>query len=363
MFTLKENRMRTLLLSLCTMCALGSFAQETTKLTAAKHNKYGLIYTLPRTQVEIEALVTKTTVKVGPFYQYAERFLGTPATITQDAETYSLDKVQVFTQGVPDKEQQYLVQFKSGSTPFIYLDKEGVILAINTDPVAEAAIEPLTPQPKKYSLEGNSYYSVFSEDLLLAGSTNKMAEEAAKQLYHIRESKVNLITGDVDQIPADGESYKVIINQLDQQEQSLVALFMGTVETEQYVKRFRITPSDSLTDEVAFRFSTKRGIVSKDDLGGSPVYLNLKVTERGELPTNEKGEPMPLPKKGLVYCIPGYANINLQLNGKELFNGNFQIAQFGVKYALDPSMFVNSKKGTAQVTFYPQTGAIREIKY
>lgn len=353
--------MRTLFLSLCMACAFGSFAQETTKLTAAKHNKFGLIYSLPRTQIEIDALVTKTTVKAGPFYKYAERFLGTPATITQNAETYTLDKIQVFTQGVPDKEQQYLVQFKSGSTPFICLNKENVILSVNTDPVSEEKPEPLTAQPKTYSLEGNSYYSVFSEDLLLAGSTAKMAEEAAKQLYHIRESRINLITGDVDQMPADGESYKLIIKQLDQQEQALVALFMGTTETEQYVKKFRITPSGDLTDEIAFRFSTKRGIVSKDDLGGNPVYLNLKITERGELPVDPKGKPMPLPKKGLVYCIPGYADISLKLNGKELFNENFQIAQFGVQYALDPSMF-DAKKGAAQVTFYPQTGAIREIK-
>lgn len=353
--------MRTLILSLCMACTFGSFAQETTRLTAAKHNKFGLIYSLPLTQIEIDALVTKTVAKAGPFYKYAERFLGAPATITQDTETYSLDKIVAFTQGVPDKEQQFLVQFKSGSTPYMVLNKEGIILSVNAEPAAETKAEIPVAKPKSYSLDGNNYYSVFSEDLLLAGSTAKMAEEAAKQLYHIRESRVNLITGEVDQMPADGESYNLIIKQLDQQEQALVALFMGTVETEQYVKKFRITPSGEMNDDIAFRFSAKRGIVGKDDLGGAPVYLSLKITERGQLPVDKKGKPMPLPKNGLVYCIPGYADFSLTLNGKELVDEKFQIAQFGVQYALAPSMF-DAKKGAAQVTFYPQTGAIKEIK-
>ena len=57
------------------------FAQETKRLTAEKHNEYGLIYSLPQTHLDIEVVATKTTRKAGPYYQYAEKYLGIPGAI------------------------------------------------------------------------------------------------------------------------------------------------------------------------------------------------------------------------------------------------------------------------------------------
>ena len=59
------------------------FAQETKRLTAEKHNEYGLIYSLPQTHLDIEVVATKTTRKAGPYYQYAEKYLGIPEPITR----------------------------------------------------------------------------------------------------------------------------------------------------------------------------------------------------------------------------------------------------------------------------------------
>ena len=41
------------IISLCLLCTISAFAQETTKLTAGKHNEYGLIYSLPKTVFDI----------------------------------------------------------------------------------------------------------------------------------------------------------------------------------------------------------------------------------------------------------------------------------------------------------------------
>ena len=64
-------------LSLCLFFTTSlAFAQETKKLTAEKHNEYGLIYSLPQTHLDVEVVATKTTRKAGPYYQYAEKYLG-----------------------------------------------------------------------------------------------------------------------------------------------------------------------------------------------------------------------------------------------------------------------------------------------
>lgn len=88
----------------------------------------------------------------------------------------------------------------------------------------------------------------------MSASTVKMAEVAAKQLYRIRESRLNLVTGEVDELPADGESFKLIIQQLDEQEAALTALFMGTTQTETIVKHFDYIPVEEVTNDIVSVF-------------------------------------------------------------------------------------------------------------
>ena len=88
--------------------------------------------------------------------------------------------------------------------------------------------------------------------------------------------------------------------------------------------------------------------------------MNLKITEKGEYPVDAKGNIKEMPKNGVAYCIPGKAAVEITYKGKPVFKNSFQVAQFGIVYGLDPSLFDN-KKAPAHVTFYPQTGAIHEI--
>lgn len=348
------------------LCALGMFsfctvAQETTRLTAAKHNQYGLIYSLPKTVFKVEVEATKVIAKRGPYYQYAEKYLGTPAVITEDAEYWDLNKVRLQAVGEPDKKQEYLVQFKSGAAPYMILDKEGLLLSVNTDVAPDSnAFVPAKGGVIASPLSDNEYYSVFSEELVMSGSVSNMAGVAAKQLFHIRESRTGIITGEADQMPADGESMKLVMKQLDAQEQALVALFMGTISKEKVVRVFDVVPSGALENEVLFRFSKFLGIVDSDNLAGDPVYMNLNITEQGKLPADAKGRELQMPKNALAYCIPGKASVSIDMKGKTLYKATCQVAQFGVVFGLDPKMFDN-KKSPAKVQFFPQTGAIREL--
>lgn len=47
----------------------------------------------------------------------------------------------------------------------------------------------------------------------MAGSTARQAEVAAKQIYRIRESRLNILTGEADNLPPDGEAMKLVIQQ------------------------------------------------------------------------------------------------------------------------------------------------------
>lgn len=73
----------------------------------------------------------------------------------------------------------------------MYLNKDGLLLSINTEPITESIkAKTLTPAKTPSPLENNNYASVLTEEMLMSGSTAKMAEVAAKQIYRIRESRL-----------------------------------------------------------------------------------------------------------------------------------------------------------------------------
>lgn len=355
--------MKTSLLLLCGTLAFSNMtmsAQETTKLTAAKHNEYGLIYSLPITHFDVEIDATKTVRKAGPFAKYAKKYLSVDDAILNDAQEWTITGVSVNPYGIPDKNEEYLMQFKSGSSPFLILNSRGLPLAINVEE-KETPLVVREPKPATTSiLDNNAYASALPGELLASESLAKRAEMAATMIYKIRESRTNIITGEADQLPPDGTSMKLTMDQLNSQEAALMALFVGTTTTENVIKHFDYLPGTEVKNEVLLRVSDFFGIVDKSDLSGEPVYLTLRITEQGELPVNEKGEEKKLPKGAVMYKIPGSAQLTLTFEGKTLYDKNIQVSQYGVDFGLEPSMFTD-KKNPSYVIFNPETGSIKEI--
>ncbi|NDV78354.1 DUF4831 family protein [Dysgonomonas sp. 511] len=332
-------------------------------MSAVKSNNYGVAYSLPKTMIEVNAHYTKTTRKVGEFYQYAERYLSISNPITEDAVIYTLTGIDATTQGIIDKDKSYLVEFKANSlSPFVTLTNDGLLCAINEDyafPKVEMA--ELTPAEAVKTVDPRSY---LSEEILRAGSTAKQAELIAKQIYRLRESRNNILTGDADNMPPDGQAYKLVMSQLDEQEKALTAMFIGTESSESGSERFTVVPNEKdIKDKVLFRFSAKLGIVSADDLSGAPVYLSLKNKEpRTEQVLTEK-EAKEMEKKfssGIIYNVPNKAVLTITYNSKDYVNTECDVVQYGVQDVLAKQMFDNNKR-PIKVTFYPELGAVKQI--
>lgn len=335
-------------------------AQETQRLTANKHNEYGLIYSLPITHLNIEVEAVCTIKKAGPYHRYAEKYLGVKNAIAADSRTWKITDVSVSTFGVPDKDNEWLMKFKAGSSPFIILDEAGLPLTINTEAETAVVQRKRNKMADKSLLEGTDYSSVYTEDMVASESLMKRAEATAAKIFELRESRNDLVSGNADQMPPDGQSLKLMLDELNRQEQVLTAMFVGTTQNETKVVRFDYTPTKSVTNEVAFRVSDVNGIVDKSDLSGDPVYINVKVTKQGELPVDEKGKEKEIPKGAVMYTLPGQATITLETEDATLVTEKFDFAQFGVQFGLDPKIFVD-KKQPAYVVFHPETGAIKEI--
>lgn len=337
-------------------------AQTTQKLTASKTNGYGLIYALPLTALDVTVEAEHTVETPGEFYLYAGKYLGiTP--IDKPSDSWAIKTVSVNPRGIADEDERYLVQFKSGSTPFMLIDEHDFPLTVN----AENFTPLLSPElPKARAAEPTILQTpvasqAMTEDMLRATSTAKRAELAAAKIYELRQSRNDIISGNADQMPSDGAAMKLALENIDRQEAALTAMFAGTTQISTAVRTYTVIPTDEETQHVvAARISAVEGPVDVDNLSGIPVYIDIEVDQHATLPKNEKGEEKKFPKNGLAYRIPGTANVKASALGKTYYDNNVEMAQLGVVFGLEPNLFTD-KKEPAYVIFNPETGAIREL--
>ena len=180
---------------------------------------------------------------------------------------------------IGDKDNAYIVTYKSGNDPSLYLKEEGLLCSINTEPSLDTKTNHSYDVKVTKNNDNTSNVSVLSEEQLTAGSTAKMAEVAAKQIYRIRESRMNLITGDLDQLPADGESYELAMSEMQKNEDALTAMFLGTTVNDTIRKIIAFIPDMNESDKIVGRFSKYLGFVDSDNLAGEPIYISVDITE------------------------------------------------------------------------------------
>lgn len=353
---------RSILLSTALLAAACASAQSAQKFSATKANDYGLVYSLPTTVLDITIEAEHTVKEPGEYFLYAKKYLNVDDPITQRSESWSVKSVTVNSRGVANSAERYLMQFKPGYTTFVMMDGNDMPLAINTENVSTPSA-PVLPEPVAAlptPLQTPAAKQVVTAEMLRSQSLAKRAELAAARIYELRQSRSDLITGQADQMPPDGKAMQIVMDQIAAQEAALVAMFVGTTQTETAVNTITYTPGDEVSRKVIARISAIGGIVDASDLSGDPLTLSLKVTERGKMPVNEKGQTKPFPKGGVAYCIPGTAAVSISYGGETIWNGSIDAAQYGVVYGLDPKSFTD-KKAPSYVIFNPVTGAIREL--
>jgi len=315
----------------------------------------GVVYYLPKTQIAIKITATKVTYTPGELCQYADRYLRLQGISAQPSEHWEIESIRVSTIGVPDPQKAYAVKLKDKTvTSQVELTADGIIRAINTTAPEEEKPHRDEPAEKPRRVDPRSF---MTEEILMAGSTNKMAELVAKEIYNIRESKNSLTRGQADYMPQDGTALKIMLTNLQEQEKALTEMFAGYTDRTEKTFTFLIEPEQEMTGQVVCRFSKKLGVLKADHLAGEPVYLSI-TDESTFPPANEEAKAK---KKldGVIYNIPGKAHVNVKTLKKTWFDGELPVTQFGETEVLVNSLF--NKKVNTRVIFSPVTGGIMKI--
>lgn len=334
------------------LIATSTYAQTDVTTGIMRGKDYGVTYLLPKTEIEVVIETTKHTYMPGEFSKYADRYLRLN-NVAADPEIYwTIDKIQMRAAGVPDKDNVYFVKLKDKTVaPLMELTEDGIVRSINM-PVSDRNKIPATKLTE--AMENIDPRKFLTEEILMASSRAKMAELVAKEIYSIRESKNALLRGEADNMPQDGAQLKIMLDNLNLQERAMTEMFSGTVKDEPKTVTIRLTPKE-MSNEVAFRFSKRLGVVANDDLAGEPYYISVTDLKTPVIPADDGKKKV----DGIAYNVPGRAHITLTGDNKKLFDEELPITQFGTIEYLAPVLF--NKNSTVKVLFDTATGGLIKV--
>lgn len=344
-------------LALAAACTLGTKAQNIDYYTPGEGE--GIAYFLPKTAVEINVIATRIKYTPGDFCQYANRYLRVNDVTSEPSTSWEIKRIEVSTAGVPDSTKAYIIKLNDKSVMSdIEITDNGIIKAINTS-APKSAKQNYILEKSQQPEDGRKY---MTEEILSAGSTAKMAELTAKEIYNIRESKNLILRGQADTMPKDGESLKLIMDNLEKQEKALTQMFTGIYSKEDKLFTALIIPDSDVTEATALRFSKKLGILPSDDLAGEPMYVKIDNSNPMQLYETEGDDDKKKKKapRGIIYNIPGKGSVTITFGGKTIFeDSNMMFSQFGSTELLVKDLF--NKKVNTRVIFDTATGGIQKI--
>ena len=319
----------------------------------------GITYFLPRTAFRVTVIAERTTTRPGDFHKYADRYLRLQNVPTEESVQWKLNSIKLEPYGKPDKNKVFSIKLKSKTVaPLVGLSRDGLLLSINCD--AEESVLPDLPKPKNGAAPENPR-SYMTQEMLAAGSTAKMAELCAQEIYDIRDSKNALIRGEADNTPKDGAQLKLMLDHLDKQASALESLFSGTTQTDTLVFSLFYDPQQESDYDVLLRFSQKLGVLDHENLAGEPVNISLKALETipPTIPSEETAKKRAKMEHGVYYNVPVRTKIKVTYGGQEYVNMETPIAQFGTVEMLSNTLF--DKKTSTQVTFFQETGGTKDV--
>lgn len=318
-----------------------------------------LVYYSPKTALVLNFKYTVETQERGQFAEYAEELLGIKEFVTETATTYTLKDVIINTKTETDYNRPHKVVNEAGVPMLLTINDKGLLTGYNVPfaPQEKKAQHPQAPKQDKPHHKGGCKVAPYTEEVLKAANPQAQAFEVAKQILHIRETRMYLLNGEVEHAPADGKSMELVLEELDRQERALTELFIGKKRIRKEQKTIRIEPTGE--GQLLF-FSEENGFTDGDNIDADtinvrlvcqPQSVNAAVVDKKKQKGNELSQ--------IVYNVPGYCAVSVQYKGRSLAARTVPVAQLGADVALPKAMFTGAALPT--IVFSEKTGNIQSI--
>ncbi len=328
--------------ALCLFLAVGAFAQQLPNGV--------IVYALPKTTLRITAEARREVFTAGPYAKFAPKYLGLEVPV-ENRETCTLRSVDLQWLVEADATQTYTVAVKDSkaATNFLTMTATGLVALFENAAAAPAPWRFATAAREQdfhnrgpesnLAKENSTFYKTVKTDngfervpvqqsQLVEKNIERRAEETANAIYTLRKKRMELITGDSDNIPS-GDGLRAALEAIDALEREYLSLFVGKSSCDTQIASFEVIPDPGQAKQlyVAFRLSDTQGLVASDNMAGRPVVLDLTPTARvGAMPSNaedtDKG-------KRVCYRIPEVCQARLIDGQNTLLQQRVPVYQLG----------------------------------
>ena len=159
-------------------------------------------------------------------------------------------------------------------------------------------------------------------------------------------------------MPKDGEQLKLMLNQLEMQDQALSSLFSGQTVKDTTEQVMTLMPDKEMERQLLFRFSKKLGLVDKDDLAGEPYYI--RVANMRTVPMPNADEKKKKQEPGLYINVPGKMKVTLYDAVEPIHVEELPAGQFGNIELLSGALF--NKRYATHIWMNPISGAVDRLE-
>lgn len=326
-----------------------------------EENESALVYYSPKTSVTLDFTYTVETQVRGQFAEYAESMLDIHDAVKETSTSFEIKDVKIGTATSTDYTRPHKVKTDAGFPVLLTINDRGLLTGYNV-PLPEKKAhfnsheKDRKVQPKDATLQAPPY----PEEVLKAATPEAQAFEVAKQIFHLRETRMYLINGEVEHAPADGKAMELVLDELNRQEQALTQLFVGEKKTRCEHKTIRVEPTNN--GQQLF-FSDENGFTDGDNIDADTIEVRMVCKQQTRKPAvveEKKGK-----KKGeneltqIEYNIPGSCQVSVLYKNHSLADRTVQVAQLGIDVALPKSMFTGAE--LPKIIFSDKTGNIVSI--
>ena len=334
-----------------------------------------VIYSLPQTTFHIEVTAKKTVYKQGPYFRYAEKYLGIKEKFPESSVKWTINDINISSYEEIDPDHYYVIESDGFfETNALAMTKAGLILTPNPEvynkkPTLSGLVSerPVRIYFTDLSVKGNLkekvqpvsdiletdtalflQIPVFMKKEKIPKTTEEKASEVADFINDLKTQRLELL-GDPYDIYLDGGGFEYIIEEMKRLEKKYLALFTGITYSEVYKASFGHTPDENIPGkpEVLFRFSDNMGILPATDLTGRPVVIEFNSEKKTAALSPLIIEPFVLqdeekpPSVPLYYRIPDVVEVRVVDGRNILGHKKALVYQFGKVVNLPSNFLIN----------------------
>jgi hypothetical protein len=345
---------------------------------------YSNIYSLPKTVIRVRVTAERLNYARGPYYQYAQTYLGLEDVIQENKQEWRISDVDFETYPIADTNNLFLIETNDQNKLLQFnFNQDGFLESINEIEKIGNGLQQYTPSYKEPEVaieepfneilaKANTELSFddvpVPKEIVNKKSLGEQAAAFANRILTLRDDRAALLVGDgyTQALPV-GETMKTMITGIDNIQEKYLSMFRGKIVKDSFSFTFDFVPDEprKRTQSILFRFSEQNGIVDNSEISGMPIIIEIESYETLKQLEQFKKRQFYLEKvtlkneleKGFYYRIPEMGVVRLIQDEKVLKQEQIQIAQYGSIQHLPFKYF----DGTYTIKFFPEMGSLKSI--